>query len=380
MNLSIVIPTYNEKDNVSVIASRIKNVLEQTSYSYEILFVDDSSDDTPVILDNLSLENPEVRYLHRTNARGLGSAVVDGFSLAKGDYIIVMDADLQHPPDLIPLILKRLSTADIVIPSRFIDGGSDGGLNPFRKLVSWTARMIGRISIRRLRDISDCTGGYFGLCRSVIKDANLNPIGWKILMEVLVKGSYNTVHEIPYSFVARDAGESKMSLKEQWNYLRHIFSLVSSSPEDRRFYSFCLVGSLGVLVNIAALGILLGFFQTSGLAASVSASLIAMVHNFWWNDNVTWKGFKQPVLWRRALQFPQFVLVCGLGVAVTAFFARLFISLGWNIFIGQLIGIIVSTYWSFLANNRWTWPCANRQTGSEQKLIVTQEYISKLSN
>lgn len=379
MNLTIVIPTYNEKDNVCVIAEKIKNVLKKSSFSYEILFVDDSSDDTPVILENLSHELPEVRYLHRTEARGLGSAVVEGFRLAKGDYIIVMDADLQHPPDLIPLIMKRLSTADIVIPSRFIDGGSDGGLNLFRKLVSWTARIIGRISIRRLRDISDCTGGYFGLCRSVIKDASLNPIGWKILMEVLVKGSYNTVHEIPYSFHARDAGESKMSLKEQWNYLRHILSLVSSSPEDRRFYSFCMVGTLGVLVNLAALGVLLGIFQTSGLTASVSASLIAMVHNFWWNDNVTWKGFKQPVLWRRALQFPQFVLVCGLGIAVTALFARVFLSFGWNIYLGQFIGIAVSTYWSFLANNRWTWSSSTCQKGNERKLVVTQEYISKLS-
>lgn len=182
MELSIVIPTYNEADNVRLIADRIQRVLSGKTASYEILFVDDSIDHTPAVLAELSRKIPQVNYLHRKGKKGLASAVVAGFNRARGSLIIVMDADLQHPPELIPLILKRLVKADIVIPSRFISGGSDGGLNGLRKLVSWTARMIGRISITRLRDISDCTGGYFGLNRSVIAAAKLNPIGWKILM------------------------------------------------------------------------------------------------------------------------------------------------------------------------------------------------------
>ncbi|MEN6566317.1 MAG: glycosyltransferase family 2 protein [Veillonellales bacterium] len=380
MEVSIVIPTYNEADNVRLIAERISRVLSGEIISYEILFIDDSIDNTPAILAELSHRIPQVKYRHREGEKGLASAVVAGFSQAQGSCIIVMDADLQHPPELIPLILKRLATADIVIPSRFITGGSDGGLNGFRKLVSWTARTIGRISFTRLRDISDCTGGYFGLNRSVITATKLNPIGWKILMEVLVKGHYRTVHEIPYSFAARDAGESKMSLREQWNYLRHVARLVRSSPEDRRFYAFCLVGFLGVFVNLLALRLLLNFFPLSQFAASVAASFIAMTHNFFWNDRVTWKERQYPVLWHRVLQFPQFMLVCGLGIAITALFARLFLSLGWNIYLGQLAGISVSTSWGFIANNRWTWSASGRQIDSQNvKLVVTQEYAGKIS-
>ncbi|MPM78178.1 Undecaprenyl-phosphate 4-deoxy-4-formamido-L-arabinose transferase [bioreactor metagenome] len=380
MHLSIVIPTYNEKDNVSKIANKIRTILANESHSYEILFVDDSSDDTPNVLEQLSNHYPEVRYIHRTTEKGLASAVVQGFKHSHGDYIIVMDADLQHPPELIPLILKRLAQADIVIPSRFIAGGSDGGLNWLRKLISWTARSIGRFSIKRLRAISDCTSGYFGLKRQVITTAELNPIGWKILMEVLVKGSYRSVHEIPYSFVARDAGQSKMDLKEQLNYLKHISKLVSSSPEDRRFFAFCLIGLLGVLVNIACLAILLNMFQLDELAGSVGASLLAMFHNFIWNDNVTWKERTQQVWWKRMMRLPMFMAICGLGIALTAVFAQFFVWQHWNIYWGQLTGIIVATGWTYTANNRWTWPNpgADKMINHSQ-LTVTQEYASKLS-
>ena len=291
-----------------------------------------------------------------------------------------MDADLQHPPELIPLILKRLLQADIVIPSRFVPGGSDGGLNVFRKLISGIARKIGCISIKKLRPISDSTSGYFALKRNVINHVHLDPIGWKILIEVLVKGKYRTVHEIPYSFVAREAGESKMNIKEQCNYLRHIARLVSNSPEDRRIYSFCVIGALGILVNLCCLHLFLRLSNMGELLSSIDASCIAMVHNFLWNNNVTWREHKQPVLWRRVIQFPQFSLICGLGIGITSLFAQLFLFIGWTIYAGQLFGIAVSTRWIFFANNRWTWPAvcdeANREDG---KPIVTQELPSKIS-
>jgi dolichol-phosphate mannosyltransferase len=232
MDLSIIIPTFNEKNNVSTLATKIRTLLQEQKCMYEILFVDDSVDDTPIILEQLSCEFNEVRFIHRHNERGLASAVVNGFEHSQGSYIIVMDADLQHPPELIPLILKRLVQADIVIPSRFVPGGSDGGLTLFRKFISAAARGIGCISIKKLRCISDTTSGYFGCKRSVINQVHLYPIGWKILMEILVRGNYQTVHEIPYSFALREAGQSKMNLAEQWNYLRHITRLIWHTPES----------------------------------------------------------------------------------------------------------------------------------------------------
>ncbi|MDD4601103.1 MAG: glycosyltransferase family 2 protein [Negativicutes bacterium] len=380
MHLSIVIPTYNEKVNVGKITDKIRSVLAAEDYSYEILFMDDSSDDTPTVLKQLTRQYHEICYIHRNNERGLASAVVEGFNQSKGDYIIVMDADLQHPPELIPLIMKRLTRADIVIPSRFIEGGSDGGLNWLRKLISWTARSIGRLSIKRLRPISDCTSGYFGLKRQVLTAADLNPIGWKILMEVLVKGNYESVHEIPYSFVARDAGQSKMDLREQLNYIKHIARLVVNSPEDCRFFSFCLIGALGVLVNIACFAMLINLFQLNGLIGSLGASLLAMLHNFIWNDKVTWKRCQQPIGWRRLIKLPMFMTICGFGIALTALFAQIFIWQYWNIYLGQLTGIIIATCWTYTANSRWTWPNSVKDNAiNHNRLIVTQEYAGKLS-
>lgn len=378
MDLSIIIPTFNEKNNVRLITERIIHILNRENFLYEIVFVDDSLDDTPLILEQLCHEVSCVKYLHRENERGLASAVVEGIFHSQGTEIIVMDADLQHPPELIPLMCKRLSQADIVIPSRFVPGGSDGGLNLFRKLVSGIARKIGCTFIKKLRPISDSTSGYFAFKRSVIKEADLDPIGWKILIEILVKGKYVTVHEIPYSFIARKAGESKMNIKEQYNYLKHIARLVSNSPEDYKFYSFCVIGLLGVLVNLFCLHVFLKFFTMEELAASISSSCIAMIHNFLWNHNVTWRECKQQTLWRRIIQFPQFALICGLGIAITTLFSQIFLLLGWNIYAGQFAGISVATSWSFFANNRWTWPAVYNEAKGE-KAIVTQELPNKMS-
>lgn len=376
MHLSIVIPTFNERENVRTMVQRIGNALQNVNFTYEIWFIDDSRDDTPAVLEELAATHPEVHYHHRENGRGLGTAVVEGFERSQGDYVVVMDADLQHPPELLPIIAQRLNEGiDVVIPSRFVDGGSDGGLNTFRKLVSWSARSIGRVAIKRLRSVSDCTGGYFGLRRSVIEHADLDPIGWKILMEVLVKGHYQSVHEVPYAFEVRDAGESKMSMREQWNYIRHIGKLLWNSPEDRRFYLYCFVGLLGVIVNSAVMGVLLyGFNIRPAAFDSIIASLVAMGHNFLWNDKVTWKEHTHSEKWRRALQVPLFVLVSGVGIAVTALFVAVFEWLHWNELLGQLIGIIIATGWTFTANSRWTWTSPKESAPSLQKKVrVTQE-------
>jgi dolichol-phosphate mannosyltransferase len=358
LKVSIVIPTFNERDNVSAITTRIQSVLSKSGLveDAEIWFIDDSRDDTPEVLEQLSKACPLVHYVHREERRGLGTAVVEGFSHCQGEYIIVMDADLQHPPELLPVLIEKLQEgADVVVPSRFIPGGSDGGLNAFRKLVSWTARTIGRLAIRRLRHVTDCTGGYFGIRREVIQDVDLNPIGWKILMEILVKGRYETLVEVPYKFTARDAGESKMSLKEQWNYLRHIAQLVSQSPEDRRFFLFCLVGGLGTLVNLFFLSVFLYVFHWHGTTASVAASLIAMGHNFLLNDQLTWRERWPGSGSRRWLQFVLFVAISFVSIVVTAVFVWLFEKLRGPVLVGQIIGIAVATGWSFTANNRLTW-------------------------
>jgi dolichol-phosphate mannosyltransferase len=359
MDLSLIIPTFNECENVRVITQRIKAVLDPLAISYEIWFIDDSKDNTPDILKQLSDSIPQVNYVHRENARGLGTAVVEGFSKATGQYLIVMDADLQHPPELLPAMLEQLKQGnEVVIPSRFVAGGSDGGLNAFRKLVSWTARVIGQIALKRLRHISDCTGGYFGINRKVIEKADLDPIGWKILMEVLIKGHYSKVAEVPYEFVDRHAGESKMSLKEQWNYLKHVAKLVWNSPEDRRFYLFCVIGLTGVVVNLLAFSLLFYSFKYHPIGSSIGSSFTAMLNNFLWNDLVTWRGRGVAGKRHQLKRFVQFFSVSVVGIGITALTLKLFLILGWHELLGQFSGIAIATFWNYFANSRWTWALA----------------------
>ena len=227
----MVVPTFNEAENVGNLTNQIDYALRKIQY--EIIFVDDSTDDTPDAIRAVMAENPNVRMEHRDTEKGLATAVLKGFSLCTGDYIAVMDADLQHPPAILKSMYAVMETgADFCVPSRFIPGGSDGGLGPYRKLVSGVARYIGKIMLPSLRKISDPTSGLFMFKRTVIDGADLRPIGWKIMVEVLAMGTYHTVVEIPYKFQARPAGESKLSSKVTVEYLKQVVDLTKRGKKQ----------------------------------------------------------------------------------------------------------------------------------------------------
>ena len=229
--ISVVVPTYNEADNVGNLVNQIDYALR--GIDYEVIFVDDSTDDTPDAIRRVMDENSHVRMEHRETEKGLATAVLLGFKLAEGDYIAVMDADLQHPPSILRSMYAVLETGvDFCVPSRFIPGGNDGGLGPYRKLVSGVARYIGKIMLPSLRKITDPTSGLFMFRRSVIDGADLRPIGWKIMVEVLAMGTYSTVVEIPYKFQARPAGESKLSSKVTLEYLKQVAELTKRGKKQ----------------------------------------------------------------------------------------------------------------------------------------------------
>ncbi|MCR5356518.1 MAG: polyprenol monophosphomannose synthase [Lachnospiraceae bacterium] len=230
--MSVVVPTFNESENVGNLVNQIDYALK--GIEYEVIFVDDSNDNTPDVIEQVMKENHNVRMKHRVGETGLATAVIEGFRMAEGDYIAVMDADLQHPPAILRSMYYCLETGvDFCVPSRFIPGGSDGGLGPYRKLVSAVARYIGKILLPCLRKITDPTSGLFMFRRDVIKNADLQPIGWKILIEVLAMGTYRTVVEIPYKFQARPAGESKLTSKVTIEYLEQVRALMKRGKKQR---------------------------------------------------------------------------------------------------------------------------------------------------
>lgn len=349
--LSIIIPTYNEGENVIIISQEIQSSMNM--YDYEIVFVDDSKDNTVDILNKLKESNGKIRYYHRNNERGLATAVILGFKMAKGDIIAVMDADLQHNPIILREMINAINNgADIAIPSRFVEGGDDGGLDNVRKFVSYVARKIGQISIKKLRDFSDITSGYFMFRKEVINNCDLDPIGWKILMEILVKGKYDKVVEIPYQFESRKAGESKMSLKEQWNYLRHVARLLLNSPSDIRFILFCMVGVSGVIINLIIYMVLvnMGF---SIISSAIFSALIAMISNFILNDLFTWRDIKKTKLNER---MSKNFITSIIGIIINVFILnilKLYSQI--NYIIANTFSIMLSTVWNYFVNKSWTW-------------------------
>ncbi|MCI9050989.1 MAG: polyprenol monophosphomannose synthase [Lachnospiraceae bacterium] len=223
--LSIVIPTFNEKGNIKPLLKQIAEALKDISY--EIIFVDDSNDETPNIILKEMKKTDNIKLEHRENKSGLATAVIRGFELSQGEYIAVIDADLQHPPRTLYQMYQALEKGkgDICIPSRFIKGGSDGGLNIYRKFVSGTARWLGKIILPCLRKVSDPTSGLFMFRREIIKNSELKPIGWKIMIEVLAMGHYSKIIEIPYKFCKRNEGESKLNINVTIDYIKQLFHL-----------------------------------------------------------------------------------------------------------------------------------------------------------
>lgn len=358
--LTIVIPTYNEKDNLQQLILQINDSLG-SGYDYEILFVDDSTDDSPGLLEELSASNADskIRYIHRSGERGLASAVVCGFDKARGDILAVMDADLQHPPSLLPRMLALIEGgADIVLPSRYISGGGREGLSSLRALASKAALLSGKIFLKSMRKISDPMSGFFMMRRDVIAGVSLKPIGWKILMEVLVLGNYRHVVELPYSFKKRSAGESKLSAFVSMQYFAHILSLIARSESDRRFYLFAMIGLSGVLVDMLAFTLITSFWSPSNNAAASLSACIPIITNYLLNRNLTWRSSRAK---KPYAEFARYALVCILGLGIKNVFVFLLTLAGVLPILCNLVGIAGSTASNYILNGRWVFSTAEEK-------------------
>ncbi len=231
--LSIVLPTYNEADNIRPLCARLERAL--AALSHEIIFVDESTDGTAQQIAELARDNPRIRLVHHVDRRGLAAAVVDGVDAARGEVICVLDADLQHPPETVPILVEALdgTGADLVVASRYVPGGSYAGLTPLRRLISLTGSGMARGLLRRARTVTDPLSGFFAFRRGVVDGVRLRPLGFKILLEVLVRGHVMKVVEVPYRFELRRGGESKLTMRQNTQYLRHLIRLSAADARQR---------------------------------------------------------------------------------------------------------------------------------------------------
>jgi dolichol-phosphate mannosyltransferase len=316
MKLTVISPTLNEAENVPHLVEQLERSLGDIDY--EILIVDDdSADKTWSIAQKISATNPRVRVLRRMQNRGLGMAVIDGFSNASGDALACIDADLQHDPSILPRMLEELlSGTDVVVGSRYVEGGSAGKWDRLRRLQSWFATKSAQFLLGI--KLKDPMSGYFLVWRkdfSEIKD-QLNGTGFKILLEILTRLRASRVKEIPYTFRPRTSGESKLTGKIVFQYSQQMWRLCSASRHfPVRFLKFAVVGSAGVVVNLAVMALLLAQTNMHGWRASAIASLAANFQNYVLNN--FWTYMDRPQIGFRKLDgYFSYLLTSAAGMAV----------------------------------------------------------------
>ncbi len=329
--ISIIIPTYQERDNIPHILARIDAVRAAHDLDLEVLFMDDDSQDG-------SAEAVEAqgfdwaRMIVRTENRGLSPSVIDGFRAARHPVLICMDCDLSHPPEAIPQMVGALGNGqDFVVGSRYVSGGgTDDDWGMFR----WLNSVIATLLARPLTRVSDPMSGFFALRKADFdRIEDLNPVGYKIALELIVKGGFDNVSEVPIFFRDRVHGESKLSLKEQLLYIKHLRRLyVFQFTQAMYVLQFAVVGASGVVVNLGMVTLLraLGFSATICLAAGI---LVSVCTNFLLNRRFTFSYARDGNLLK---QFAGFVGTCAVGGAVNYGVALLLYN---NVFQGSALGL-----------------------------------------
>lgn len=277
MDLSIVVPTFNEAPNIAELVRRIEAATR--GLDREILFVDDSTDATPTEIERVAARVAvPVRLIHReTPTAGLGGAVLEGLRDAAADLCVVMDGDLQHPPEVIPELVHAhaRSGADIVAASRYVADGHAAGLaDAVRTAVSRGATLLTKAMFPlRLRDSTDPMTGFFLVDRTSLDLARLRPRGFKILLEILARNDLS-VAEVPFDFAERSAGDSKASVRQGMRFLAQLSVL-----KFGKMSGFALIGGIGAVANI---GIMAGLTHLgmSYIWAAVIAAEVTIVGNF----------------------------------------------------------------------------------------------------
>jgi dolichol-phosphate mannosyltransferase len=280
--VTIVVPTFNESANIRQLLHQITESVP-ARLPCEVVFVDDSTDDTPEVIRAAAADCPfPVTVLHREEpVGGLGGAVVEGMKAAGSDWIVVMDGDCQHPPSLVPELVAtgERAGAGLVVASRYLKGGSRAGLaGSYRVAVSRGATWLTKVLFpRRLHGISDPMSGFFAIRRSDITAELLQPLGYKILLELAVRSRPREVSEVPFVFQERFAGESKSTAQEGMRFLRHLAGLRTADPLAR-LVVFGLIGLSGFVPNLAAL-----WAMTEAGLHYVPAEIVANQFGVAWN-------------------------------------------------------------------------------------------------
>lgn len=363
LDLAIILPTLNERGNLAPLVDRIAAALGNSS-AWEVIIVDDDSrDGTADEARALAQADARVRVIQRIGRRGLASAAIEGFCATAATYVAVMDADHQHDPALLPMMMAALKAgeADICIASRFAPGASTADwAAPERERLSAFANRVAR----RLTgaELTDPMSGYFMLetARARALVPRLSGIGFKILLDLLATapktlGAALRVKEFPLQFAPRRAGASKLDRAIMFDFLAGLYDKTLGRAVPTRFALFGTVGALGVAVHFAVLSALLFVLGEGFVFAQSGAVLAAMSFNFWLNNWLTYRD-KRLKGWGAVLRgWLGFCATCAVGAFANVAVATLLEGRGVFWALAVLAGILVGSVWNYALSSRFVW-------------------------
>lgn len=354
--LSIVVPTFNEKQNVVRLVDRITVALPDVSW--EILFVDDDSPDgTAELVRGLGEHDVRIRCIQRLNRRGLASACIEGMLASSATFLGVMDADLQHDETLLQAMIQTLKDdeADLVLGSRYAPGGSIGRWSRSRTQLSKAAT---KVSLWILgRPLHDPMSGFFMLRRSTFMAVvrRLGDGGFKLLFDILASSpDLLRLKELPYVFREREFGNSKLDWRVGWEFGIALLTKCFRGHLSPRLLSFCIIGGFGVIVHFVTLTILFRGCELTFMKSQGFATLIAMTTNFYWNNLLTYRdvrlrGFRWLTGWL------SFTLTCSVGAIANVGIASIFFDAGVGWVSAALAGVAIGAIWNYGVNSTYTW-------------------------
>jgi dolichol-phosphate mannosyltransferase len=354
--LTVVIPTFNERANIPILVERLHSVL--AGVAWEVIFVDDDSPDgTAGVVKAIGKQDSRVRCIRRIKRRGLAGACIEGMLASQAVYVAVMDADLQHDEGLLAEMLKvlRLDGADLVVGSRYVAGGDAAGLSQQRHTASrlgvWLARRVLGV------DVADPTSGFFMMKRSTIDEIapGLSTQGFKVLADILSSTSNPLrVRELPYRFRERLHGSSKLDARTAFDFIGLLLSKLTGDFISIRFVSFLFVGALGIAVHLLALKASLSWFGLDFPAGQAVATFVSMTSNFFLNNALTYRDQKLTgIAAIRGLLF--FYAICSVGAFSNIGVANWLYDNRPVWWIAGLFGSVVGVVWNYAMSTVFVW-------------------------
>lgn len=356
VQLSIVVPTFNEAANLAVLVGKITDALGDLNW--EVIFVDDDSPDgTSAEARRLGQENGRVRCVQRIDRRGLSSACIEGMLASSSPCIAVMDADLQHDERLLPAMFETLTSEplDVVVGSRHVEGGDADAFSDDRAKKSELATRLARMVVPET--LLDPMSGFFMITRDAFESCmrNLSGIGFKILMDLFASAPEPLrFKELPYSFGERHAGESKLDNQAVWDYGMLLLDKLVGRWVPVRFVAFIAVGGIGVFVHMAILTLLYQSMDYGFVASQVWATLVAMTANYVINNVITYRDLQlKGVDWLKG--WVSFVLACSIGAVANVGVAGYLFAEDTGWVLAGFAGIVVGAVWNYAITQLYTW-------------------------